>query len=159
MSLVNMSANLKEYIEFSDADIINLEAIYCLELNSYTHPWTKGILRDCINNHYDFIIAKYNNIIIGYIIAKISSYETHILNLTVSKDYRKNGIATELLEMILAKCFILNSLYIYLETRVDNKPAINLYEKHGFRRISVRKNYYQTPKGREDAIVFKKVIS
>ena len=153
-----MSANLQEYIEYSDVDIINLEDIYCLELNSYALPWTKGILRDCINNHYDFVMAKYNNTIIGYIIAKISSHETHILNLTVSKDYRNNGIATELLDMIFAKCFILNSLDIYLETRVDNKAAINLYEKHGFRRISIRKNYYKTSTGREDAIVFKKII-
>ena len=154
-----MSANLQEYIEYSDVDIKNLEDIYCLEQNSYVLPWTKGILRDCINNHYDFIIAKYNTAIIGYIIAKISSHETHILNLTVSKDYRSNGIASELLEMIFAKCFILNSLDIYLETRVDNKPAINLYEKHGFKRISIRKNYYKTSIGREDAIIFKKIIS
>ena len=154
-----MSANLQEYIEYSDVDIKNLDAIYCLEQNSYNLPWTKGILRDCINNHYDFIIAKYNNVIIGYIIARISSHETHILNLTVSKDYRSHGIASELLEMIFAKCFILNSLDIYLETRVDNKPAINLYEKHGFKRISIRKNYYKTSIGREDAIVFKKTIS
>ena len=154
-----MSANLQEYIEYSDANIINLDDIFSLELDSYALPWTKGILRDCLNNHYDFIIAKYNNVIIGYIIAKISSHETHILNLTVSKYYRKNGIATELLEMIIAKCFILNSLDIYLETRVDNTAAINLYEKHGFRRISIRKNYYKTSTGREDAIVFKKIIS
>ncbi len=154
-----MSANLQEYIEYSDANIINLDDIFSLELDSYALPWTKGILRDCLNNHYDFIIAKYNNVIIGYIIAKISSHETHILNLTVSKYYRKNGIATELLEMIIAKCFILNSLDIYLETRVDNIAAINLYEKHGFRRISIRKNYYKTSTGREDAIVFKKIIS
>ena len=154
-----MSANLQEYIEYSDANIINLDDIFSLELDSYALPWTKGILRDCLNNHYDFIIAKYNNVIIGYIIAKISSHETHILNLTVSKYYRKNGIATELLEMVIAKCFILNSLDIYLETRVDNIAAINLYEKHGFRRISIRKNYYKTSTGREDAIVFKKIIS
>ena len=61
--------------------------------------------------------------------------------------------------MVIAKCFILNSLDIYLETRVDNTAAINLYEKHGFRRISIRKNYYKTSTGREDAIVFKKIIS
>ena len=115
-----MSANLQEYIEYSDANIINLDDIFSLELDSYALPWTKGILRDCLNNHYDFIIAKYNNVIIGYIIAKISSHETH---------------------------------------RVDNIAAINLYEKHGFRRISIRKNYYKTSTGREDAIVFKKIIS
>ena len=75
------------------------------------------------------------------------------------KNFRNNGIASQLLEMIFAKCFIMNSLNIYLETRVDNTPAIHLYEKHGFRRIAIRKDYYKTPNGREDAIVFKKIIS
>ena len=130
-----------------------------IEQESYAHPWTKGILKDCINNHYDFYIAKYNDNIIGYIIAKISIYETHILNLTISKNFRSNGIASQLLGMVFAKCFIMNSLNLYLETRVDNIPAIHLYEKHGFRRIAIRKDYYKTPDGREDAIVFKKVLS
>ena len=53
----------------------------------------------------------------------------------------------------------MNSLNIFLETRVDNLPAIKLYEKHGFRRISIRKNYYKSNDGREDAIVFKKIIT
>ena len=154
-----MSANIQENIEYYDVSISDLDGIYMIEKDSYAHPWTKGILRDCINNHYDFYTAKYNNSIIGYIIAKISIYETHILNLTISSNFRSNGIASQLLEMVFAKCFIMNSLNIYLETRVDNIPAIYLYEKHGFRRIAIRKDYYQTPKGREDAIVFKKVIS
>ena len=154
-----MSANLQQNIEYSDVHIDDLNNIYSLELKSYPHPWTKGILRDCINNHYDFYIAKTNNIIIGYIIAKISIYETHILNLTISQDYRQNGVASELLEMVFAKCFIMNSLNIFLETRVDNLPAIKLYEKHGFRRISIRKNYYSSNDGSEDAIVFKKIIT
>ena len=154
-----MSANLQQNIEYCDVHIDDLENIYSLELESYPHPWTKGILRDCINNHYDFYIARTNNIIIGYIIAKISMYETHILNLTISEDYRQRGIATELLEMIFSKCYIVNSLNIFLETRVNNTPAIKLYEKHNFRRISIRKNYYQTSDGKQDAIIFKKVLS
>ena len=154
-----MSANLQENIEYSDVIISDLDGIYMIEQESYAHPWTKGILKDCINNHYDFYIAKYNDNIIGYIIAKISIYETHILNLTISKNFRSDGIASQLLEMVFAKCFIMNSLNLYLETRVDNIPAIHLYEKHGFRRIAIRKDYYKTPDGREDAIVFKKVLS
>ena len=70
-----MSANLQQNIEYCDVHIDDLNNIYSLELKSYPHPWTKGILRDCINNHYDFYIAKTNNIIIGYIIAKISIYD------------------------------------------------------------------------------------
>ena len=154
-----MSANLLEHINYTDAKLSDLDKIFKLELNSYDHPWTIGILRDCLVNHYDFYKAEYNNNLIGYIIAKISIHETHILNLTISEDYRNRGIATELLEMIFSKCYIVNSLNIFLETRVNNTPAIKLYEKHNFRRISIRKNYYQTSDGKQDAIIFKKILS
>ena len=154
-----MSANLLEHIIYTDAKLSDLDNIFKVESNSYDNPWTIGILRDCIVNHYDFYKAEYNNNLIGYIIAKISMYETHILNLTISEDYRHRGIATELLEMIFSKCYIMNSLNIFLETRVNNTPAIKLYEKHNFRRISIRKNYYQTSDGKQDAIIFKKILS
>ena len=154
-----MSANLLEHINYTDAKLSDLDKIFKLELNSYDHQWTLGILRDCLVNHYDFYKAEYNNNLIGYIIAKISIHETHILNLTISEDYRNRGIATELLEMIFSKCYIVNSLNIFLETRVNNTPAIKLYEKHNFRRISIRKNYYQTSDGKQDAIIFKKILS
>ena len=98
-----MSANLLKHINYTDAKLSDLDNIFKLELNSYDHPWTIGILRDCLVNHYDFYKAEYNNNLIGYIIAKISIYETHILNLTISEDYRQRGIATELLEMIFSK--------------------------------------------------------
>ena len=154
-----MSANLLEHIIYSDAKLSDLDKIFNLESKSYDNPWTIGILRDCLVNHYDFYKAEYNNNLIGYIIAKISIHETHILNLTISEDYRNRGIATELLEMIFSKCYIVNSLNIFLETRVNNTPAIKLYEKHNFRRISIRKNYYQTSDGKQDAIIFKKILS
>jgi ribosomal-protein-alanine N-acetyltransferase len=154
-----MSANLLEHINYTDAKLSDLDNIFKLESNSYDHPWTIGILRDCLVNHYDFYKAEYNNNLIGYVIAKISIYETHILNLTISEDYRQRGIATELLEMIFSKCYIVNSLNIFLEARVNNTPAIKLYEKHDFRRISIRKNYYQTSDGKQDAIIFKKILS
>ena len=154
-----MSANLLEHIIYSDAKLSDLDNIFKVESKSYDNPWTIGILRDCLVNHYDFYKAEYNNNLIGYIIAKISIHETHILNLTISEDYRHRGIATELLEMIFSKCYIVNSLNIFLETRVNNTPAIKLYEKHNFRRISIRKNYYQTSDGKQDAIIFKKILS
>ena len=43
---------------------------------------------------------------------------------------------------------------IFLEVRASNASAIHLYEKYGFRQISVRKGYYTKPL--EDALVMKR---
>tara|TARA_B100001029_G_C14638424_1_gene223032 strand:- start:332 stop:481 length:150 start_codon:yes stop_codon:yes gene_type:complete len=47
---------------------------------------------------------------------------------------------------------------IFLETRTSNKSAINLYQKYDFHRVGIRKNYYKTINGKEDAIIFRKIL-
>jgi ribosomal-protein-alanine N-acetyltransferase len=42
-----------------------------------------------------------------------------------------------------------------LEVRPSNEAAIRLYQRYGFERIGVRRGYYPTEGGREDAIVMR----
>ena len=153
-----MSAKLSQFIEYRDIKMIDLDNIYDMECQSYTFPWTRNILKDCIINRYDAYLATYNNIVAGYVISKVTPFESHILNLTVNKKYRNNGIGSELLEMVIHKCLILKSEMILLETRLTNRSAIALYEKYGFKKIGLRKNYYKTSLGKEDAIIYKKIL-
>ena len=138
--------------------MIDLDNIYDMECQSYDFPWTRNILKDCIMNRYDSYLAIHDDIVVGYIISKVTPFESHILNLTVNKIYRNNGIGSELLEMVIYKCKILKSENLLLETRLTNESAIALYEKHGFRKIGFRKDYYKTSLGKEDAIVYKKTL-
>ena len=43
--------------------------------------------------------------------------------------------------------------WLWLEVRVSNVRARQVYEQHGYRRVGVRKNYYPADQGREDAVV------
>ena len=43
---------------------------------------------------------------------------------------------------------------MYLEVRVSNKAAIQLYHQRGFNELGVRNNYYPAEHGREDALIF-----
>jgi ribosomal-protein-alanine N-acetyltransferase len=47
--------------------------------------------------------------------------------------------------------------FVTLEVRAGNAPAIALYEKHGFQRVGLRRNYYERPK--EDALIMTKFFS
>ena len=154
-----MVANILQFMDFKDMRMIDLDHVYDLECRSYDFPWSRNILKDCLLNKYDFYLAIYNSKIVGYVISKISIYESHILNLTIDEDYRGNGIASELLEMIIAKCHILGSKMIFLETRITNEPAIKLYEKFNFHTVGLRKGYYKTSQGREDAIIYRCLIN
>ena len=93
--------------------------------------------------------------LVGYIISKISYPETHILNLTVSSQFRNNGIGGSLIQLIINDARIRNSQDIILEVRSSNKIAQSLYKKLLFKQIGVRKDYYDCNEGREDAYVLK----
>jgi len=43
---------------------------------------------------------------------------------------------------------------LWLEVRVSNQRALQIYETHGYRRVGQRKGYYPADNGqREDAVV------
>ena len=150
-----MSVRKSDLYNFIPMGIKDLNKIYDLELESYDFPWTKEILRDCILYKYDSFAVFFNDNLVGYIIAKITYPETHILNLTVKKNFRKKGIGKSLIELIISEARLRSSENILLEVRVGNFEAQSLYEKLNFQIIGTRKNYYESENGREDAYVLK----
>ena len=77
--------------------------------------------------------------------------EAHITNIAVSPDYRRKKVGEALLTTIINDCRNNGIKYITLEVRVSNTPAINLYEKYGFKSLGTRKGYYQN--NNEDALI------
>ena len=150
-----MSVKKSELFTYHPMHIGDLEYIYKLELESYSFPWTKEILRDCILYKYDSYSVFIDDTLVGYIISKISFPETHILNLTVDINYRNNGIGQALIELTINDARIRNSQDIILEVRSKNLNAQALYSKLGFEKIGIRKGYYDSENGREDAFVLR----
>jgi len=148
-----MSVRKSDLYNFLPMDINYLTKVYELELESYDFPWTKEILRDCILYKYDSFVVVLNDNLIGYIISKITYPETHILNLTVKKNFRKKGIGKALIELIISDARLRNSENIILEVRANNTDAQSLYKKLNFEVIGTRKDYYESKNGREDAYV------
>ena len=148
-----MSARKSDLYNFLPMDINYLTKVYELELESYDFPWTKEILRDCILYKYDSFVVVLNDNLVGYIISKIAYPETHILNLTVKKNFRKKGIGKALIELIISDARLRNSENIILDVRANNTDAQSLYKKLNFEVIGTRKDYYESKNDREDAYV------
>jgi ribosomal-protein-alanine N-acetyltransferase len=94
-----------------------------------------------------FIVVEYSQKIIGFIIGvKINNILAKILMISISKNFQRKNIGSELLIYflnILSKEYI---KYVELEVRIDNKKAINFYKKHGFEIKNKIKNFYQNGK-------------
>ncbi len=101
---------------------------------------------------YRSLVAEVEGHIAGFLVIRQiyngKPPEREILNLAISPDFRRQGLATLLLSNELSR----DATY-FLEVRESNAPARCLYEKLGFREVSRRTNYYQSPT--ETAIVMR----
>ncbi len=150
MKRIDISKIILKPLEQIDIDeIINLEKEQDIEIS------TKLNLSNSFNSNTEkYIIAWYNNIIVGYFGISISIDFIDILSICTKNEFKKNGIASLLLRNIISIANTNNIQKIFLEVRVSNIAAQNLYKKFGFEQINVRKNYY--PDNFEDAIILMK---
>lgn len=81
---------------------------------------------------------------------KTADDETELLNLAVDPAYRRQGVASALLQELAAT--VKNT--ILLEVAEPNHAAILVYEKHGWVKVGIRKGYYN--QGVVNAIVMEK---
>jgi [ribosomal protein S18]-alanine N-acetyltransferase len=77
--------------------------------------------------------------------------ELHISTIAVAPEYRRRGVATRLMQQVLADAAAEGAGRATLEVRVSNTAARKLYERLGFSVAAVRKGYYAAPE--EDGLI------
>ena len=128
-----------------------------IEQESNSPPWTHGaLLNELYKTDSYFIIAVNNVNIIGFAILSKTGDDGELLKIAVDKFARKTGIGNLLIKAIIDYATENELESIFLEVRISNEPALNLYKKHGFKPVRTRKNYYTDPV--EDALNMVKAI-
>ncbi|PWH19292.1 MAG: ribosomal-protein-alanine N-acetyltransferase [Anaerolineae bacterium] len=89
--------------------------------------------------------------VVGVIVVWLVVDEAHIATLAVHPDYRRRGIATQLLQTALQACARLGMRSATLEVRAGNLAAQTLYRRFGFEVVGRRRAYYQD--NHEDALI------
>ena len=95
-------------------------------------------------------IYLFNSEVIGYLMSKIILDEVHIHNITVSKEYRNNGVGTYMITSLIDKAKDKNKNKICLEVNNNNLIARKVYNKFRFTKVGVRKKYYNN---KNDAVL------
>ena len=80
----------------------------------------------------------------GFVAYQTVLDECEIKTICVVPEYRKQGIATSLMQKLITAE---KGKAVFLEVEAGNIPAIKLYEKIGFAAFSTRKNYYGEGRG------------
>jgi ribosomal-protein-alanine N-acetyltransferase len=97
-----------------------------------------------------WVISSGQDIISGFLIFRATGDSYEILNMGVRPAFRRKGLASRLLRSFFSLPGVQQSR-VFLEVRCSNDGAIAFYERHGFREVARRKEYYSNP--REDALV------
>lgn len=139
------------------ATIQDFDKIENLEVNLEHRILSSSTLACTLNeNTYYYFIAKTNGNVVGYLSAELLVDHFDLLAIAVDKKFRRQNVATYLLNKLFNLSIELNITDIFLEVRQNNSSAISFYEKIGFEKISNRKNYYTDTN--EDAYIYKKVV-
>lgn len=132
----------------------DLDELMHIELAMYPFPWTRRIFEDCLRVGYRCHVGEINGVLAGYGVMSTGADEAHVLNLCVAEEYQRRGLAREMLSLLLDEADTLEVRDVFLEVRPSNIGAVTLYEQMGFNQVGVRKDYYPTESGREDAIIY-----
>lgn len=131
----------------------DLPQVCAIESESHTAPWSNNSFEYEIKNKDAFLrVAALDGKITGYLCIRMILDLISLMNLTVSPEFRRMGIASMLLNDAIQGLRPLKpGAEITLEVRESNTSAIRLYEKHGFSVTGKRRRYYKKPD--EDAII------
>ncbi len=137
---------------FTDAQ---REQISEVEKACFKDFWTSKMLSEELDNPLcDTVIHEADGKITAYAIGRTAADESEIFRVGVLPEYREKHIALEMLNTLHERMKTRGAERVFLEVRSRNTPAIRLYERLGYKKIAVRKNYY----GDDDAFIFQKEL-
>lgn len=113
-----------------------------------------------------FLVAEENGRIVGYVMCRIEAgllgfsfrgigKKGHVVSVAVLPSHQRKGIGHALMVKVMENMWLYNAKHCFLEVRVTNKAAVNLYKNMGFKVTRVIRGYYVD---REDAYVMSREL-
>ena len=130
----------------------DLPAVLAIERRSFQTPWSLAMFVLELSKPSGICLAATEeDELLGYLVCSRYDQVWHLMNVAVSPDRRRRGVASGMIRQLLEETGRAGELPITLEVRVSNREAITMYEGLGFRSAGVRPRYYQD--NGEDALI------
>lgn len=121
----------------------DVAAVAEIERLCYATPWqANAYYTELSNRAASYLVARYDNKVVGYGGLWVVMDEAHITTLAVSPDHQGKKIGERILQSLMEEAVMHGASRATLEVRENNQVAQNLYRKYGFREAAMRKNYY-----------------
>lgn len=145
-------------VVYAPATAPDIPGILTLHKECSLEPWSSDAYLNSLNQP-EFLIftGKINENLLGFISTRLITQENlcEILNIAMTHPHQHKKIGEGLL-LTLFKHLGGEINRIWLEVRENNRPAISFYEKHGFKIVGKRNNFYRNPV--ENALLMEKTL-
>lgn len=141
-------------IRITEMEERHLDALAEVERACFAHPWSReGLAAELSSPTALFLTAEEEETgaVAGYVGSHLVCGECYIDNVAVLPGQRRRGTASALLEELIRRVKAQGGVFLTLEVRESNAPALALYGKLGFAPAGRRKDFYTGP--REDALL------
>lgn len=143
-------------VRLAAMDMPSLARVMEVEQRAYAHPWSRANFNDVLQSGYHARLLLGGDTLVGYFVVMPGVEEAHLLNITVDPNYQRQGWGRLMLDAARLWAVSEASRILWLEVRVGNARAIQVYQSHGFEVVGQRKAYYTAGRGkREDALVMR----
>lgn len=114
-----------------------------IENDGFEFPWSEDDFIRCLRQRNCIgMVAEQEDRVVGFMIYELHKTRLHLLNLAVSKSYRRRGVGAQMLAKLTAKLSTQRRTRILLEVRETNLPAQVFFRTLGFRAVSVLRDFY-----------------
>ena len=153
--------------KLSKSDFVLIDLLVTNEEKDFSYftnlGWTKQNIINQLNKNNNFTLGyildnRLSGLLIGDLSENDKNLELEIHVLFVSKKYRRNKIATNLLDHIQLSKKLYKISKIFLEVAENNSEAIKFYEKNNFVFFNFRHNYYRYKNDSIKAKCYYKII-
>lgn len=128
---------------------------YQIEQSGHIFPCNKNVFISNQGKHYLNYKLIVNHYLVGFTITQVIIDEATLFNIVISPEYQRQGYGVLLLQYLIEQLIICSISTCWLEVRQSNLGAIALYKRLNFKVVAIRKNYYFSMKGNENAIIMK----
>ena len=133
----------------------DLAAVLAIEGRCFPDPWSEGVFRSALADELSlWLAAEAGGVLAGYAGMQSVLDEGYIDNVAVDPAFRRQGVASALLEAMIGQAQRQKLRFLSLEVRAGNEGAVALYASFGFKTMGLRKGYYLKPP--EDALIMTK---
>lgn len=138
--------------------VADIDAVMELERLCFRTRWTREQFLLGLKHKAFRILGVYERgALIAYVAFSVIDSEMELMNIAVHPFHRRKGLGTLLMGEMLRHCVDMGVTEGFLEVRLSNAAAIDLYRKFGFIQVGTRKNYY--PDNNEDALVLRRDLT